>query len=232
MTEGIWLPTSFPPEAEGVYQRRKGTATGEYVWDGHEWRCWKGGVSSIVQDGEYFSPEGFWAVTKGVRPPLAEGTMVECRTSDDAHEWHCNERFIAWHGQQAFRLAPALKPKCEHVWSASGHACDTCGANRQSYEATFVKRNAAQKVPDTARIGTGSTPADPGVPVITPPAAAPDQQCFYCKRWFPFPVAYHHDEKDCVPTPRRDRFGLKWPAEPRSRTVLGTAHATYFKEWK
>lgn len=25
-----------------------------------------------------------------------------------------------------------------------------------------------------------------------------EQQCHYCKHWFPSPVSLHHDEKECL----------------------------------
>ena len=41
-----------------------------------------------------------------------------------------------------------------------------------------------------------------------------DEQCHYCKQWFPYPVSLHHDEKDCsnltdiakLATPRTDQL--------------------------
>ena len=38
-----------------------------------------------------------------------------------------------------------------------------------------------------------------------------EQQCHYCKQWFPFPVELHHHESDCV---RREPDEVTKPAAP------------------
>ena len=40
-----------------------------------------------------------------------------------------------------------------------------------------------------------TAPASPLVPGLE--RAAEQEQCFYCKQWYPKPVSYHHSEDDC-----------------------------------
>lgn len=193
MTEGIWLSTSFPPEAEGVYQRRNphGAKMLDFQWDGEYWRL-DGEWRNYHQSGEYLLPAGAWAVTKGVRPPLSDDVQVRWGLRDGFQDsvYSLSAGQLAWSFIGRFRLAPALKPKCDQQEAlceiGNAGSASTSGANASSSQ---PEKNIA------------------GLPASVADSAA-------------------------ASTSLRDRFGLKWPAEPRSRMALGTAHATYFKEWK
>lgn len=213
MNEGIWISTEFPPEAEGVYQRRG--EDGQWFlrpkyWNGHEWIGYVDKVPmAFYQSGEYLLPAGSWAVTKGVRPPLAKGTMVHTkfsngRTSENLYPDGHTVEHRDWVSPivKAFRLVPALKPKCEHRWDAYGHGCLDCHINRQAYEATFVKpvQREAEAVNSSQSIRGNSLRSQ--------------------------------DVKPAASLPIRDRFGLKWPAEVRSRTVPKECPVNAMRVWR
>lgn len=236
MSEGIWISTEFPPEAERVYERcSAGNDKYEWktyqYWNGKRWGVFdhrsavafiNGDKFSDWQDGEYLLPAGSWAVTRGARPPLAEGTMVEYRMRGEyLGIGSAIVGNLYWHHPGlaadiiAFRLAPALKPKCEHNWAygLTENVCMRCGNYEQFNAGSPVAGGGSQPVDASTEVRSGrpvfgsEDGPNPGHPAAGEPA--------------PF-------------LPYRDkRFGLlvKY-AEPRSRTVPKECPVNAFNEWR